>query len=600
MLEYAYMREIRRLLVEIRPLYGYLAVVLVFALVRTGVGLLDPWVYREVINYLTYRELSQIFQNILPATTEVGTLMYLVLIFLGTDVFRSVWYNLSTYYSVFFTTRSRDIISKRVLKKLHSLSVGYFENTKPGLLQERIMMGTRAVTSLSQEILVDIIPVIFQLAVGIVVLAYFDIWLSVGLMIATPLYVGLSYWRTKLAKKTEELVRDAMEERHATYVENINYQQLIKEYGREKFEQKRFDVIAKNAFTLQLRQQKMLRTFWILQELIIDGAYAWAMGYGGYLVITGSMQIGDVVLVASYLNNVIHRVSVIMSILESIQIDFISARRLFDLFDHKDAVEDLDNAVNLKLVKGEVEFQNVSFAYEGGEEIRGRKVFNNFNLKIKAGETVALVGPSGVGKSTLIKLLLRFYDPDKGTVLVDGKDIRTITQTSLRHNIATIMQDVLVLNERIRYNIGYGKPTAGMAAIVKASKTANLFEFINSLKDKFNTRVGERGVKLSGGERQRLGIARAMLKDAPILIMDEATSALDSVNENKIQQAMWRLIKGRTTIIIAHRLSTVKKADKIVVLNGGKIVEQGTHKELLKKGGYYKKLYSMQGVLLKD
>lgn len=595
------MKDIRRLWIEIRPLYKYLVVILLLAIGQTTINLVDPWIYSEVINFLTYGKLGSVFDVVLPDANQAFTLIYLVVLFFGFDTLRTVWVNFSTYYWVFFETRSRDTISRKVLAKLHGLSVGYFENVKPGLLQERIMSGTRAITNLSRSTTTDIIPIILQMIAGVGVLAHFDIWLSVALVVALPLHILLSYFRTVATKKTEEKIRDAFEERHAVYVENINYQQLIKEYGREIFEQKRFDKVMDHAFKMQLQQQRIRRFYTVSQEVIVNLAYAWTMGYGGYLALQGSLRVGDVVLVASYLNTIIWRVGSIMSLWEGIQLDLVSAKRLFELIDHKDDVEDLDSAGNLRAVKGEIEFRNVSFNYVGNDQSKFRSVLRNFNLKIKAGETVALVGPSGIGKSTIIKLLLRFYDPSKGMITIDGHDIRSITQSSLRHNISSIMQDVLVLNERIKYNIGYGRPTAKFKEIEQASKLANLYSFINSLKDKFNTKVGERGVKLSGGEKQRLGIARALLKDAPILVMDEATSALDSENEAQIQRSLWELAKGRTTIIIAHRLSTVKKADRIVVLGKGRVLEEGTHNQLLKKpNGYYKKLYTMQGVLLRD
>jgi len=211
---------------------------------------------------------------------------------------------------------------------------------------------------------------------------------------------------------------------------------------------------------------------------------------------------------------------------------------------------------------------------------------------------VALVGPSGVGKSTLIKLLMRFYDPTKGEIFIDGQDIKLVTQRSLRRQIASVMQDTIIFNNTIKYNLKYGRPKATDEMVKRSAKIANLYDFIMSLSRKFSTYVGERGVRLSGGERQRLAIARAVLKDAPILIMDEATSALDSENEKEIQDAMWELIKGRTTIVIAHRLSTVKRADRIIVFDKKGILEQGRHNELMKKSGYYKRLFTMQGELL--
>lgn len=260
------------------------------------------------------------------------------------------------------------------------------------------------------------------------------------------------------------------------------------------------------------------------------------------------------------------------------------------ILDTKDDVKDIADAKALKVEKGEIDFENIHFKHADAKEA----IFNNFSLSIKPGERVGLVGISGSGKTTLTKLLLRFADVDEGEIKVDGQNISEVQQISLRENIAYVPQETSLFHRTIAENIAYAKPDASRKEIVRAAKLANAHDFIMSLPDGYETLVGERGIKLSGGQRQRIAIARAILKDAPILVLDEATSALDSESEALIQDALEKLMKGRTSIVVAHRLSTIASMDNIVVLEGGKIIEQGTHHQLIKKGGAYDKLWSRQ------
>lgn len=401
----------------------------------------------------------------------------------------------------------------------------------------------------------------------------------------------MRYWQTKIRTQWEAQQRLVMD--------NFYHQQLIKEFSREDYEISRLDHIQKKIMELRRNQERWLRFTGVLRESIYTLGYMWVYGYGGFLVLSGKLMVGDLILFISYLNRVLGPLSSVMQIYDSIQVGMVSVQRLFKLWDYQDNVTDVPDAKPLRVNEGAIEFKHVSFSYKNTKKFKGEKVvFKNLSLKIKPREVVALVGPSGVGKSTFVKLLMRFYDPVKGQVLIDGQDIKQVTQRSLRRYISAVMQDIAVFNNTIGYNIKYGKSTATNQEITKVTKIANLYDFVASLRKKFKTMVGEKGVRLSGGERQRLAIARAILKDAKIIVMDEATSALDSENEKKIQDAMWKLINGRTTIIVAHRLSTVKKADRIVVIDKGRILEQGSHSELMKKSGYYRRLFTMQGNLL--
>lgn len=330
----------------------------------------------------------------------------------------------------------------------------------------------------------------------------------------------------------------------------------------------------------------------LLRFLVVNLAQISILGLGTYWTITNKITLGDLILVTTYTNRSIQPLWSLTWIFDRVVRDMRSVRRVFELLDTEPEIKDAPNAKKLQIRQGSISFRDVSFRYEDKKQ---KKVVSGFTLDIPAGQTIAFVGKSGVGKSTLIKLLLRFYDIQKGSILIDNQDITKVTQKSLRENIGVVMQDSILFNDTAENNIKYGGRAVPKKNILIASKAANAHEFVEKLPKKYDTVVGERGVKLSGGEQQRINIARAFLKNPPILVLDEATSSLDSESEQKIQDALWTLVKGRTTLIIAHRLSTVMRADLIVVMDKGKIVETGKHSDLIKKkNGIYANLYKIQ------
>lgn len=590
------MKELRRIFVESRSLHSALWVLLVLAIASTFMGLVTPWLYRELVNFLTERSLSSWFAQIIPASEGLAVLLWLAGMYFVIDVARGVLTQLESYLTSITGTRSQTIFAHKTLEKLHQLSIAYFDRTSPGWIRERVFGGIREIFGILRSLIVDITPLIINLVVAAVVLFIFNPTLALVFVVIAPLYIMLSIWRARVMRFWQKKVRTQFERAGKTFFENINYYQLIREFSREDFELSKLDQVNQNLLRIRHRQEYFLRWSGFARELLYALAFIWVYGYGGYLVLAGQLLIGDLILFVAYLNRAIGPLWRVMQIYDSVQVGLVSVSRLFGIWDKQDRIVDLPQAQPLAVTDGAIEFKNVSFAYRGSQKYKGeRVVFDNFNLSIKPKEIVALVGPSGVGKSTLVKLLLRFYDTTSGQVLIDHQDIKTATQASLRRNVAVVMQDVVTFNHTIKYNLRYGRPGASDRAVADSTKVANLYDFIMSLRQKFNTKIGVRGVRLSGGEKQRLAIARALLKDAPILVMDEATSALDSENEKKIQDAMWKLIRGRTTLIIAHRLSTVRRADRIVVLDGGQIIEQGTHQKLLKKSGYYRRLFKMQG-----
>lgn len=590
------MKEIKRVLAETKPLHPILFVVLLLAIIVALLGLVTPWLYRELINFLVTEELSSFFVKIIPRQDGVGILIWLVAIYFLIDIISSVLAKFQFYTQQLIRTKVHLLFISKSLQKLHGFSVSYFEKHAPGWLNSRVMTGSREVFGILSSLTVSIIPLVIKFVVAVVVLFIFNETLALVFAMVAPIYVAISIWRARIMRFWQKKIRNQFDRQHRAFVDNLFYHQLIKEFCKETYEYQRLKGIQKNITGLVQIQERWLKSTAVLRDIVRDLGYIWVYGYGGYLVLQNQLLVGDLVLFIAYLNRVFGPLSDVMEIYDDIQVGLVSIERLFKIWDHQEKIVDLPEAKPLKVDQGAIEFKNVSFDYRGTKKYKGeRVVFKNMSFSIKPKEVIALVGPSGVGKSTLVKLLLRFYDPTLGQILIDGQNIREVTQKSLRKNISVIMQDVMVFSNTINYNISYSRSSVAKQQVVEVSRVANLYNFIMSLRKKFLTQVGQRGVKLSGGEKQRLAIARALLKDAPILIMDEATSALDSENEEKIQDSMWQLIKDRTTIIIAHRLSTIKRADRIIVLDKGKIIQQGNHQELMKEDGYYRKLFMMQG-----
>ena len=370
--------------------------------------------------------------------------------------------------------------------------------------------------------------------------------------------------------------------------ENFTGHRIVKAFVREDFEQDRFARLNDRFLRLRLKQAIARGVSSPLMDLIGSVAMAAIIFYGGYNVIKGTSTPGTFFSFLAALFMLYTPLKSLSGVHNTIQEGLAAAQRIFGLLDLEPAIKDRPGARELLPLVQDIAYDRVTFAYED------RPVLEDINLTLHKGEMVALVGPSGAGKSTLLNLLPRFYEVSQGTVLIDGMDIRDATLTSLRAQIGVVTQQTILFNNSVRFNVAYGRPEATEDEIIDALKAANAYDYATELPLGLDTVVGEKGVRLSGGEQQRLAIARALLKDPPILILDEATSSLDSEAERMVQQALDRLIVGRTTLVIAHRLSTVRNADRIVVMEAGRIVEIGTHAELLSKGGLYKRLYEMQ------
>lgn len=472
---------------------------------------------------------------------------------------------------------------------LQRLSLSYFDNVPTGVLISRItndvLQIQNAVSSAITGALKDAVAI-----VGLMFVLFYRDWeLAIGAMLVFPVcgYPLAKFGRRlrRISTRSQETMADVSVLVH----ENITGQRIVKGFCREDYETGRFSDEAFRLFALRLKDASIRALSSPLMEFIGGVGMAIILFYGGWQVVEGRSTPGTFFSFLTALFMLYEPIKRISGINNDIQNGLAAAARVFEVLDTKPDIQDRPGAGALAPLEREISFEGVSFAYQGGET-----VLSNIDLTVRRGEVLALVGSSGAGKTTVVNLLPRFYEVTQGAVRVDGVDVREVTLNSLRSQIAIVTQQTILFNDTVRANIVYGAPDAGEEQIREAAQAAYALDFIEGLPHGFDTVIGEGGVKLSGGERQRLSIARALLADRPILILDEATSNLDTESELFVQKALENLMSGRTTFVIAHRLSTVQRADRIVVLSRGRIVEEGTHDELLALGGGYHRLYNMQ------
>ena len=439
-------------------------------------------------------------------------------------------------------------------------------------------------------IIFDILYLISMVVFIMVILFPRSPLFAVALLVLIALYIMCSALTFKKISHLSKERAEAENKQTGQLADSVSNILSVKSYGRESHERHRYANFNRASYNAGIAQMNATMKRDLAFNFVNIGIIAVLVVFmmaGGPIF---GLSVATLILIVNYSMSIMGELWNVNNIFKHINRVFGDAYEMTQILDTKDDVKDIADAKALKVEKGEIDFENIRFKHADAKEA----IFNNFSLSIKPGERVGLVGISGSGKTTLTKLLLRFADVDDGEIKIDGQNIGEVQQISLRENIAYVPQETSLFHRSIAENIAYAKPDASRKEIIRAAKLANAHDFIMSLPDGYDTLVGERGIKLSGGQRQRVAIARAILKDAPILVLDEATSALDSESEALIQDALEKLMKGRTSIVVAHRLSTIASMDNIVVLEGGKIIEQGTHRQLIKKGGAYDKLWSRQ------
>lgn len=501
-----------------------------------------------------------------------------------------LFWRMTTTASVYFQSQVLADLANMCFRYLHRHSFAYFANNFTGSLVKRVGYFTKAYESIVERITWDIIPMIVEISVITFILSARNRILGIALFGWILIFLTINWFLTKYKLKYDILRSAAQTEATgflADTITNSNNVKLFTGYDRE----------VREYYSLNEKAKKYLRTAWNLESLFdaLQALMMIALEVGIiYIAIElwreGKLTAGDFVLLQTYVFIIFHKLWSFGKIIRNVFQSLADAEEMTIILNTPHEITDAPGAKNLIVKSGAIEFVNVSFYYH-----KTRRIFDRFSLKIKSNERVALIGSSGAGKTTVVKLLLRNHDVDGGKIFIDGMDISKVTQKSLWKNISLVPQDPILFHRTLMENIRYGKPDASDEEVIHSSKIAHCHEFIELLPNKYDTYVGERGIKLSGGERQRVAIARAVLRNSPILILDEATSSLDSLSEKLIQDALSALMKAKTVIVIAHRLSTIQKMDRIIFVENGRIVEEGTHKELLgKNAGHYKRLWELQ------
>ncbi len=584
------MRTIRRVLPYLWPednreIRVRVVLALVALVLARVISVLTPFFYKGAVDAMA------------PSGGEANATVFLVAGAVGL----TIAYGVARLMTVGFN-QLRDVIfakvGQRSLRRLaletfqhmHALSLRYHLTRKTGGLSRVIERGVKGVDFLLRFMLFSIGPLVLELIMIAAILFFvFDVWYLAVIVITIAIYIWFTFkvteWRVQIRKKMNDKDTDANQKA----VDSLLNYETVKYFNAEDREASRYDESMRGYESAALTTSYSLAFLNFGQSLLITAGLVIVMVMAAVGVNNGDLTVGDFVMVNAYMIQITMPLNFLGTVYREIRQSLIDMGEMFDLLQYQREVEDKPDAKELTIGSGAVRFNNIRFGYNDD-----RTILKGLDLTVPAGQTVAVVGPSGSGKSTIGRLMFRFYDVTDGALTIDDQDVRDVTQKSLHQSIGIVPQDTVLFNDTIGYNIAYGRPDATEDEMIDAAKAAKIHDFIISLPEGYDTAVGERGLKLSGGEKQRVGIARTLLKNPPVLLLDEATSALDTDTERDIQESLRQMSEGRTVITIAHRLSTVVDADKIVVLDSGSIIEQGTHDELLALNGRYSQMWHRQ------
>ncbi|GGC80147.1 ABCB family ABC transporter ATP-binding protein/permease [Undibacterium terreum] len=544
-----------------------------------------PLILKQLVDRMTITPAHPAAMMVLP----LGLLIAYGALRLSTTMFTE----LREFVFAKVTQRAVRTIALKVFRHLHALSLRFHLNRQTGGMTRDIERGTRGISSLVSYALFSILPTLIEISLVLIYLiTHYDIWFSVitggALVIYITFTITVTEWRTHFRRTMNDLDSKA----NTKAIDSLINYETVKYFGNEDYEAQRYDEGLRRYELAAVKSQTSLSMLNTGQSMIIATAVTLILWRATQGVIDGKMSLGDLVLVNAFMIQLYIPLNFLGVLYREIKQSLADMERLFSLLDQNREIADSDSARDLHIDHsegGEVVFSHVNFSYESK-----RQILFDVDFTIPAGMTTAVVGHSGSGKSTLSRLLFRFYDIQSGSIVIDKQDLRDVTQHSLRRAIGIVPQDTVLFNDTIEYNIAYGKPGASKEEVVAAAKAAYIHDFIETLPDGYASMVGERGLKLSGGEKQRVAIARTLLKNPSILIFDEATSALDSKSEQMIQAQLKEIAKNRTTLVIAHRLSTIVDAQQILVLDKGRIMERGTHQQLLELDGAYAQMWQRQ------
>lgn len=562
-----------------------MAIAFIITLASKGFAVASPIAFGEGVNILT--------RSATNGALASGVFWSAAMMFLAYGLLRFASTGAPQLRDAIFAPVSQDaqrLTAVQGFAHVQTLSLSFHQTKRTGAMNRIIDRGANAVDFLLRFLVFNILPALVELSLAAIVAAVLYGWaFSVIIVVAVIAYAVITGLMTEWRVKLRRQMNEADTEVNARAVDTLTNFETVKAFAAEQREADRFDTAKKRYAEAASKSQQSLAGLNAAQAAIMNGGLLAVALTGAYKVLNGQLEAGDVAALTLMLMNVYQPLNILGWAYREIKQASVDLERLFQTLKLKPEVADKPHAPALVLKGGGVRFEGVSFAHDG----RDRSV-SDVSFEIAPGSFVGLAGPSGAGKSTLLRLLFRFYDPDQGRVLIDGQDIAGVTQSSLRQALGLVPQDVVLFNDTLRQNILYGHPEADEDALWDAVERARLKDFVLSLPNGLETRVGERGLKLSGGEKQRVGVARAILKNPPILILDEATSALDSETESEVQAALAEAARGRTTIAVAHRLSTIAKADQIIVLEDGHLAEEGDHAALLDMEGRYASMWRRQ------
>ncbi len=571
-------RVIRRLIPFLKPYSGRIGIAMACLLTAKVAGLAVPMLLKRLIDTLG-----------LPNTLAVIPVA-LVIAYGGARLSERVFTEMRQIVFARVMARSSRLVMLSVFRHLHALSLRFHLNRQTGGVTRDVERGGSAISDLLDWTLYTIIPTLIEVVLVTAVLVYlYDIYFAVITLAVLVAYVAwtirVTEWRTRYYRASVEADTAAS----ASAVDSLLNYETVKYFNNEDHEAQRYDASLRKMEEANVMSYKTLAVLNVGQSVIIAVGVTALMFKAAAGVVSGKLSVGDLVLVNAYLLQMAMPLNYLGMMYREVKQALTNIERLWGLLDEKQEVRDRAGSPALQTTQPRVSFQDVHFGYDPRREI-----LHGIQFEIPPGHRVAVVGHSGSGKSTLARLLYRFYDIGSGAIRIDGHDIRELEQDSVRAAIGIVPQDTVLFNDTVRYNIRYGRPSASDEEVEAAAQAAHIHNFIVSLPDGYETSVGERGLKLSGGEKQRVAIARALLKNPAILIFDEATSALDSASEKAIQAELDRIAIGRTTLIIAHRLSTVMDANQILVMDAGNIVERGSHAELIARDGHYAAMWRLQ------
>jgi len=564
------------------------------AVIGEGIAnLLEPWPLKVVLD------------NVLKSRSANGWLNALILSHFGSDKLKILEFaalavlvialigGLCSYVEKYVTTSVGQWVTHDLRRALYShiqlLSLAYHDHKQTGDLISRVTSDIDAIQSFINSGLLGVLINFLTLFGMLGVMLYLNWQFTLIALSVAPVLFIVVYSYTRRIKKASREVRKKEGEIVSVIQEVLSSIRVVKAFAREDFEQKRLEEESLEGVEIALRARSLKAKLAPLVEIIVAVGTTLVLWFGARLALSGALSAGTLVLFIFYLGKMYKPMQELSKMTDAYSKAAVGYERIHEVLDVDGEVRDLPGARRAPVFRGQIEFDNVSFSYD-----HATPILKNVSLKIEPGQVAALVGPTGAGKTTIISLIPRFYDPTSGVVKLDGVDVRRFKQKSLRHQISFVLQETLLFHGTVWYNIAYGRPDASRSEILRAAELANAREFIEAMPDKYDTILGERGVTLSGGQRQRIAIARAVIRNTPLLIMDEPSSGLDAASEKLVFEALDRLMKGKTSIVIAHRLSTVRNADVIFAIKGGEVVESGTHSELLAARGLYADLYNIQ------